>query len=171
MYTKQIQAVLHLKDSSLTIEEKTSLSEKEKADIFLLWNTTYPASIAHENVAAFTQYLSTLFDKHHTLIKNQANCVIAWYVDFIRNEERNFVIILSPEYQSKGIGSHLIHKAKTTRNEIIGWVVTSSPLKLDGTPYQNTKVFYLKNGFQVHSDQKHRINKLEMVKISWTSSL
>lgn len=162
---------MHLNDSSLIIEEKTSLSEKEKTDILLLWNTTYPASIALENVVAFTQYLSVLLDQHHTLIKNQTNCVVAWYVDFIRNEERNFVIILSPEYQGKGIGSHLINKAKFTNNEIVGWIVTSSPLKLDGTPYKNTKAFYLKNGFQIHHDQKHKTDKLETVKISWASTL
>lgn len=149
---------------------KTALSHNEKEAIRQLWNVEYPAVIAHKTPASFDAYLAPLEDQNHVLVINENQVIQAWFFDFVRNNERNFAMIVSRQAQGRGIGRKLINQAQTLHSNLNGWVVkTNGLLRADGSGYPNPKDFYLKCGFTVLEDQIWKTEAFETVKIHWAS--
>lgn len=124
--------------SHLNAEECIALKE--------LWNTEYPSCIQHKTITDFNAYLNTLQNVHHTLVKVNGE-VLGWYADFIRDNERWFLMLLNTKIQGKGIGKSLIKTASKNHKILNGWVVTDNNYpKHDGTLYKSPLGFYKKLG-------------------------
>ena len=81
--------------------------------------------------------------------------MLAWYVNFIRNRKKWFVILLNSNIQGKGYGTQLINLAKKEESELNGWVIEhDNDLKQNGEKYKSPLGFYLKNGFEVISEDR-----------------
>lgn len=133
-----------------------------------LWNSEYPVNIHHNSIADTLEYLSKWEDQNHTFVYDDSAIVIAWYFDFIRDNERNFAVIISNKHQSSGLGSKLITLAKETNKVLNGWVIISEGhKKSDESDYKPPQVFYNKLGFQTLEEEKE-IQGLRLVKIRYT---
>lgn len=144
------------------------LNERQKAQVRNLWNQEYPISIYHTTINSFERYLSTLEQQKHILLKNDSGLLLAWYVDFIRDDEVNFAIIVSAKAQGKGYGRLLIEKAKEYHTELNAWIVKDTNyLKIDESVYTSPISFYEKLGFQILFDITLETETLKTVKIRW----
>lgn len=149
---------------------KVKLSHQEKEAIRQLWNAEYPAVISHKTLASFDAYLTALVDQNHFLVFDENQVIQAWFFDFMRNNERNFAMIVSRQAQGRGVGKTLIKQAQARHSNLNGWVVkTNGLLRADGSEYPNPKDFYLKCGFTVLEDQIWKTEAFESMKIRWTS--
>ena len=105
------------------------------------------------------------FLQNHTFVYDDSGNIIAWSFDFIRDQERNFAIIVSSKHQKKGLGIELINQAKKNNSVLNGWVIISqSHKKQDSKPYKSPLEFYQKLGFQTLEEEKE-IQGLRLVKI------
>lgn len=146
-------------------ESTKTLNSTQKEAIRLLWNSEYPINILHETIADTEQYLNKLTDQNHTFVYDDSGNIIAWYFDFIRDQERNFAIVISSEHQKKGLGIELINQAKKNNSVLNGWVIISQGhKKQDGKPYKLPLQFYQKLGFQTLQEEKE-IHGLRLIKI------
>ena len=146
----------------------STLSALEKEHIMHLWNAEYPASIQQKSIEAFENYLATLVDAQHLLVCDEAGQIQAWFVDFVRNEERFFAMIISAKWQGKALGSWLLNQAKNKHDKLVGWVVDSdSFLKVDQSIYRSPLAFYIKNGFEPVLESRYETEVLSTVKIYW----
>ena len=146
-------------------ESTKTLNSTQKEAIRLLWNSEYPINILHETIADTEQYLNKLTDQNHTFVYDDSGNIIAWSFDFIRDQERNFAIIVSSKHQKKGLGIELINQAKKNNSVLNGWVIISqSHKKQDSKPYKSPLEFYQKLGFQTLEEEKE-IQGLRLVKI------
>lgn len=133
--------------------------------IRLLWNSEYPINILHKSISDTVEYLSKLTDQNHTFVYDDSGNIIAWYFDFIRDQERNFAIIVSSKHQKKGLGIELINQAKKNNSVLNGWVIISEGHKRQNSkPYKLPLGFYQNLGFQVLKEEKE-IQGLRLVKI------
>lgn len=131
-----------------------------------IWNEEYPVVLKHY-LNTLEAYLNKLKDLEHTFVLNEFGSVVGWYFDFQRNNERQFAILISSEYQNKGIGKHLLSVAKAKHSELYGWVVDSDEyLKKNGKNYKSPVSFYLKNGFKL-TDKRWDSEEIKTVKIVW----
>lgn len=146
-------------------ESTKTLNSTQKEAIRLLWNSEYPINILHETIADTEQYLNKLTDQNHTFVYDDSGNIIAWYFDFIRDQERNFAIIVSSKHQKKGLGIELINQAKKNNSVLNGWVIISEGHKRQNSkPYKLPLGFYQNLGFQVLAEEKE-IQGLRLVKI------
>lgn len=151
----------------MTITETNSLSNREKREIFLLWNSEYPRSLAYERIEELQHYLDRLKDHSHKLLKDDNGQVKGWYIDFIRENKRWFATILHSGIQGQGFGSQLLNLAKQKREELHGWVIVEECLKFNGDPYMSPVEFYKKNKFNVRKEVKLITEKISAIKIEW----
>ncbi len=151
----------------MKITENNALTEGEKDEILLLWNAEYPISFRYANRKAFEDYLNNLTDQRHLLIKDELGKVQGWYFDFIRDNDRWFVIILDETLHGKGFGSKLLKVARQTRSTLNGWVLTGQYKKHSGEDYKSPLMFYQKNGFRILKDVKVETDQFSTIKISW----
>lgn len=150
----------------VTFTEK--LSENEKHQILALWNKEYPAVIKLNSLKEFENYVSSIHDHKHILLKSESEEVKGWYVDFIRDGKRWFVIIIDSEIQGKGYGKLLLSKGKERNSELNGWVINSSDFKKEnGEIYQSPVGFYVKNGFKIFPNIRFETDILTTIKIKW----
>ena len=90
---------------------------------------------------------------NHYLIEDQDKNIIAWAVDFEKENEILFSIIVSSNYKGKGLGNLLIKQLKSENNEFYGWVIEhNTDLKQNGQVYTTSMPFYLKHDFKILSD-------------------
>jgi hypothetical protein len=149
---------------------KTALSHNEKEAIRQLWNVEYPTVIAHKTPASFDAYLAALADQNHVLVVDENQVIQAWFFDFVRNNERNFAMIVSRQAQGRCLGKMLIKQAQSRNTDLSGWVVkTEGLLRADGSVYPNPKDFYLKCNFTFLEDQIWKSEEFETMKICWPS--
>ena len=140
----------------------------QKSQIRNLWNAEYPAIIQQKELADFEKYLSGLKEKNHILIKEKNGIIVGWFIDFIRDGERWFAMIVSSEIQGKGYGSKLLEMGKKRNTELNGWAVQSTEYKRsDGKPYKPPLGFYEKMGFRIFSEIKFETDIMTTVKIKW----
>lgn len=89
-------------------------------------------------------------------------------MSFIRDGLVNFAMIVSTQYQKRGIGKTLIEKAKQEHDCLYGWVVTGSDyVKLNGQAYNSPMAFYRKNEFEVIENETFETPQLKTVRIKW----
>lgn len=158
--------ILH--NNTMDISKAIYLTDRQKQDITLLWNTEYPAHLAYENVSGFENYLAGLSNPTHLTISDQEGCTKAWLIIFTREEARWFAMILDSSLQGKGIGTQLLDEAKKLETELNGWATDHTrDIRADGTAYPSPIGFYQKNGFEILSGTRLEKGALSTVKIRW----
>ncbi|NER12033.1 GNAT family N-acetyltransferase [Leptobacterium flavescens] len=142
------------------------LNFPQKIAIRELWNKEYPVKLRLETFNDLENYLSELEDPHHILLIDADKELKGWYVDFSREDERWFAMILNSELQGKGLGSKLLKMAMDRETELNGWVIDhEKDLKQNGKPYRSPIAFYLKNGFEILPDNRLELDKISAVRI------
>src|SRR5688572_27840692 len=102
----------------MQIIKTKKLSEEQFSQVNELWNTEYPVKLQDR----FPILLEGVENYHHYVIENNKN-VLAWAVDFEKDNEIRFSIIVHSDQKGKGLGSLLIEKLKAEQNEFYGWVI------------------------------------------------
>lgn len=126
------------------------LNSEEKEAVFDLWNKEYPENLMFNNTEDLDKYLNGLSDIYHVLVKGKNSKIIGWHLDFIREKECWFAMILESSIHEKGIGTRLLNMAKKRNSSLNGWVIDNRlNLKADGNHYRSPVEFYLKNEFQL----------------------
>jgi len=152
----------------MTFLQTSTLTLIQKKDILTLWNKVSPVDVSHESMEAFDKYLQSLNDVIYTLVLDDESCVVGWFADFDRDQERWFAMLLDRSIHGKGVGSELLTRAKTRHIALNGWVIDHDKDKtLNGDPYISPVNFYLKNGFTTMSDVRLELDHLSCVKMRW----
>ncbi len=127
----------------------TALNALQRASVFFLWNSEYPARLNYASQDELENYLTSLKDQHHILLVGEGDKVLGWYFDFIREEERWFAMILDAAIQGKGYGGELLDLAKQENKVLNGWVIDhENDLKANGEPYGSPLQFYINSEFR-----------------------
>ncbi len=146
------------------------LSKFWKREILKLWNKEYPKKINFKTLPDFENYLENLNDLSHILMIDENQIIKGLYIDFIREEEKWFVMLLDSTIHGQGFGTQILELAKAGANELNGWVIEhDNDKKQNGELYKSPLDFYLKNGFEKLSDIRLELDKLSAVKIKWKS--
>jgi GNAT superfamily N-acetyltransferase len=153
------------------LQQTAALTAEQKEQLWQLWNTEYPAQLAHPDPAAFAAYLATLEATRHRLLLSQQGQLLGWGVTFRRQQALWFVLIVSTAMQGQGHGSRLLHALQTESPELNGWVVDETHYsKADGQPYASPLGFYRKNGFVVLPDVRLDTPILSAVQVQWRAA-
>ncbi|MCX2679781.1 GNAT family N-acetyltransferase [Galbibacter sp. EGI 63066] len=152
----------------MNIIQSEHLTEKQKKNIIELWNEEYPEALSLSDVNAFDIYLEGLSDKHHLLVINEKTDVVGWLIDFIRDNERCFAMLLHTSLQGKGYGTKLLNLAKQTNSELNGWVIDNDEQqKQNGQNYKSPTGFYKKNDFEIVPGIQSKKNDINGIKVRW----
>ena len=145
------------------IQTKT-LSSVQSEQINSLWNKEYPLKLKDR----FPILLEGTTWHSHYLVEDSNGLIIAWAVMFEHSSQIRFSIIVSQEHQGKGLGKILLDHMKSTRNEFYGWVIDhNNDLKLNGENYISPLSFYVKQGFEIISDQRIETEMIQAVLVGW----
>jgi hypothetical protein len=60
---------------------------------------------------------------NHYIIEDEKQNVCAWAVDFKKDDQIRFSIIVDNKHKGKGLGALLIDQLKAENNEFYGWVI------------------------------------------------
>lgn len=153
----------------MRIVNKTSLSIDDKQTILDLWNQEYPRDLRLDSLDAFDKYLEALSNCNHVLLVNENEKIEGWLMDFDRDMERWFVMILSHLIHGEGYGSQLLNEAKSRNTSLCGWVIENdSYIKHDKTNYRSPLSFYTKNEFELHREKRLTSKHISAIKINWS---
>lgn len=148
---------------NIIITKTKVLTDSQSAQINKLWNEEYPLKLKDR----FPILLDGAADYNHYIIEENNN-VIAWAVDFEKENQIRFSIIVSSFYKGKGLGSLLINKLKKENNEFYGWVIDhNNDLKSNGEKYLSPINFYLKHGFEILPEKRIDTEMINAVLIKW----
>lgn len=148
----------------MIITKELTLSQSEQ--INQLWNDEYPINLKDR----FPILLVDTDNHNHYVIEDDQKNVIAWAVDFEKEKQIRFSIIVSSTHKGKGLGAILIDKLKEQNNEFYGWVIDhNNDLKNNGEVYQSPLQFYLKHDFEVLNDIRLDTEMIKAVMIKWSS--
>ncbi len=160
--------VLNLLNSSLKFNHQQTLNPEENVQLMKLWNREYPQKLIYQLLSDFESYLESLSEQSHILIKDDNQQIKGWYFEFIREHEKWFGLILDAGIQGKGFGSQLLNEGKSQNMELNGWLIDhNNYLKKNGENYYSPLDFYLKNGFSMIPNQRLKLDKISVVKITW----
>ena len=141
-------------------------SDEQLEKLRQLWNTEFPAVIAHPDRASLEAYLAKLKDIKFFFVTDDDANILGWYMDFFRDGERWFVLVISREAQNKRFGSTLLKMGLEEQEELNGWVVGSSTYeKADGSIYMSPLPFYIKQGVRVFPDITFEAKGIKSIKI------
>lgn len=155
----------------MKIVRRKNLTSGQKKEIVELWNTEYPLTLQYKDISELDEYLKKLEDLNHILLMDENDKIKGWYSDFIRDNERWFLAILSSEIQGRKLGAQIIKNAKETNEELNGWVINSNNYKkADGQFYKSPTDFYRKQGFQILENIKLETDKIGAIKIKWSKT-
>ena len=144
-----------------------SLSEKQSRQINQLWNDEYPLKLKDR----FLMLLDGVDRYNHYIIEDSNKNVIAWAVDFEKDQQIRFSIIVTSAWKGKGLGVLLIDKLKEENDEFYGWVIDhNEDLKSNGDHYQSPIPFYLKHGFDILNDRRIDTEMITAVLIKWINT-
>ena len=151
----------------MEIIKTKKLSDRQFQQINQLWNDEYPVKLKDR----FGLLLEGVENFNHYLIE-QNNQIVAWAVDFEKDHETRFSIIVSSECQGKGLGSLLLKRLRRDVGEFYGWVIDHhNDLKQDGSFYSSPLNFYLKNGFEVMPEQRIDTEMINAVKVKCAAKI
>ncbi|MBI1838388.1 MAG: GNAT family N-acetyltransferase [Flavobacteriia bacterium] len=154
----------------MNIERKKYLSINEKEAVFHLWNNEYPVQIQLDAIENLEMYLNSLNELIHYLVKDENSNLLGWAIEFMRENQKWFAIIISRNAQNTGIGSKLLHELKSKNTTLTGWVVkTDKYVKKDYTQYNSPIPFYLKNDFSILLKDQMITPIMTTVKIFWSN--
>ncbi len=152
----------------MNFTETDILTESQKREIIELWNKEYPEAVSLSGLAAFDEYLETLYDKNHIVLSDEKGVIKGWLVYFIRDDERWFAMLLDSSLQGRGWGSKFLNLAKEKNAALNGWVIDNdNQPKQNGENYKSPVEFYRKNGFEIRTDIPLRKNNVNGVKVVW----
>lgn len=150
----------------MRINKTKILTNKQKEQINALWNDEYPAKLKDR----FSILLDGADWYNHYIIEDLNTNVIAWAVDFEKEKQVRFSIIVSSIHKGKGLGGMLIEKLKAENQEFYGWVIDhNDDLKLNGEQYKTPMPFYLKHSFEILNDKRIDTEMISAVLIKWIS--
>lgn len=148
------------------IKTKT-ISESQFQQINQLWNEEYPIKLKDR----FNLLLEGVEKYNHYIIEENSR-VLAWAVDFEKDNETRFSLIVSKENQGKGLGSLLIDRLKKDLGEFYGWVIDhNDDLKQNGEYYRSPLAFYTNKGFTVLNHHRIDNEMIRAVKIKNNASV
>ena len=143
------------------------LSDVQSEQINSLWNSEYPLKLKDR----FPILLEGTTWHNHFLIEDSNHVVIAWAVMFEHSNQIRFSIIVSKEYQEKGLGKILLDHLKAIHDEFFGWVIDhNNDLKSEGENYTSPLPFYLKQGFEIIANQRIDTEMIQAVLVGWKKS-
>jgi len=150
----------------MKIIKTTQLTKHQLAQINQLWNDEYPIKLKDR----FPILLDGIDRYNHYFIEDKQQDIIAWAVDFEKEKQVRFSIIVSSNHKGKGLGSMLIKKLKEDNIEFYGWVIDhNDDLKNNGDQYLSPISFYLKHGFEILNDIRIDSEMIKAVLIKWVS--
>lgn len=159
------------KKFTVRIVRRKDLILSQKQELFELWNTEYPLDLQYKEISELDEYLKKLEDQNHILLMDENEKIIGWYSDFVRDNERWFLAILSSEIQGRKLGTLIIKIAKESNEKLNGWVINSDNyIKADGQFYKSPTDFYRKQGFQILEDIKLETDRISAIKIKWSKA-
>lgn len=145
----------------MEILKTKKISETQFQQINELWNEHFPIKLKNR----FGLLLEGLNNYNHYLVEEN-NQLLAWAVDFEKENETRFSIIVNNKHQGKGLGGLLIDRLKKDLGELYGWVIDhNNDIKENGEFYQTPLSFYINKGFEVLSDQRIDNDLIKAVKI------
>lgn len=148
----------------MNIIKTKTLNDIQSGQINQLWNEEYPVKLKDR----FPILLDGADWYNHYLIHDDKSDVIAWAVDFEKEKQVRFSIIVSTKHKGKGLGGLLIDKLKEENKEFYGWVIDhNDDLKSNGEHYQTPMPFYLKHGFEILNDVRIDNEMIKAVLIKW----
>lgn len=142
------------------------LSANQSAQINQMWNDEYPIKLKDR----FPILLEGVENYHHYLIEDEQQNIQAWAVDFEKDNEIRFSIIVRADQKGKGLGGLLVEKLKAENETFYGWVIDhENDLKSNGERYTSPLPFYLRHGFTVLPDHRIESEMIRAVKIKWSA--
>lgn len=147
----------------MEILKTKNLNPEQFQQINQMWNEEYPANLKDR----FCLLLDGVENYNHYLIE-QNNRILAWAVDFEKENETRFSIIVNKNHQGKGLGVLLIDRLKKELGEFYGWVIDhNNDLKQNGEFYITPLDFYLKNGFEILNQNRIDNEMIKAVKVKY----
>ena len=164
----RVEQIAHPKDlfvmlnpQGMEIIKTKNLSESQYQQIHDLWNEEFPIQLKDR----FGLLLNGVRNYHHYIIEENDR-VLAWAVEFEKDNETRFSILVRKEYQGKGWGSMLLDRLKQDLGEFFGWVIDhGDDIKQNGEVYTSPLSFYTHRGFEVLRDQRIDSEMIRAVKI------
>lgn len=151
----------------MTFHSSDSMTEKEKREVFSLWNNEFPSNLKKETMVDFQKFFDDVEEHHFIMAKDDYGKLAGWFFIFLREGAKWFSILIDASFHGQGLGSELIKRAKKVEPELNGWVVDRpDELKNDGSPYPSPIPFYIKNGFEVLPDRLEK-EDISAVKVRW----
>lgn len=127
-----------------------------------LWNEEYPLKLKDR----FGMLLDGIENYSHYLIEDDDKNILAWAVEFEKDNETRFSIIVNKKQQGRGLGNLLINRLKVDLDEFYGWVIDhNDDKKENGENYQSPLSFYIKHDFEVLENIRIDTDMLKAVKI------
>ncbi len=140
------------------------VSSFQSSQINQLWNEEYPIKL----IDRFPILLEGVKNYNHYLVQDNKQKVLAWAVDFEKEDEIRFSILVAAEHKAQGIGSMLVDKLKAENKLFYGWVIDhNNDLKANGEYYQTPIEFYKKHGFEIMQNLRIESEMIRAVKIKW----
>jgi len=152
---------------SYDIQKTKALTAKQFNQINQLWNEEYPIKLKDR----FPLLLEGVNDYNHYLIEDPNKNVVAWAVEFEKDKQIRFSIIVASIHKGKGFGGKLIDKLKEGNDEFFGWVIDhNNDLKMNGSTYQTPMPFYLKHQFEILNEIRIDTEMIKAVLIKWNKT-
>lgn len=140
------------------------LTETQFQQINQLWNEEYPVNLKDR----FPLLLHDVENYTHYYIEDDDQQIIAWAVEFEKENEIRFSIIVNSKLQGKGLGTLLIKRLQEDLDEFYGWVIDhNTDKKQNGENYQSPLQFYIKQGFEILNDIRIDSEMIKAVKIKY----
>lgn len=147
------------------IQRSTQLNQLQVDQIHRLWNDEYPVNLKDRLGTLLNE---TSNHRHFYLINNENN-IIAWSILFENEGQDRFSIIVSRKAKGQGLGKQLLNCMKAEVETLSGWVIEHENDRLaSGENYQSPIAFYLKNGFEVLSNERLETPIISSVKVKWS---
>jgi len=109
------------------------LTPQQEEQIDKLWNEEYAVKLADR----FKLLLEGVQNYNHYILEDEQQNLRAWAVDFDKENEIRFSIIVRSDQKGKGLGSSLVEKLKLENEEFYGWVIDhDNDIKSNGENYK-----------------------------------
>lgn len=141
-----------------------NLSPTQLEQIDELWNLNYPLNLKDR----FRLLLVETTHQNHYILFNSNNRMLGWAMDFERDDEIWFSILVDNVGKGKGFGRRLMEAMMERNSRLNGWVIDHENEVLhDGSPYKSPIMFYQRLGFTTHADVRIETPIISAVKVSW----
>lgn len=140
------------------------ISPQLTEQVNVLWNENYPVVMKDR----FTVLLQETSHHNHYFLFNENNKLLGWAMDFERDDDIWFSIIVDEKEKNKGYGKLLINALKENNPVLNGWVIDHDNYKLQNDKYYRSPLsFYQALGFTVDYDTKIETPDLIGIRVTW----